>query len=78
MDKDDETLVFDVAYRTEAFINEKGTLAIRQHNDINPVQGDQYDFQDVLIVIPLHHLDSFVSHLIRVRDEHIEALEANN
>lgn len=77
MDKDDDNLVFGVAYKTEAFINDRGNISIRQHNDINPIQGTQYDYQDVLIEIPLHHLDALVSHLIRVQGEYLEALEVN-
>lgn len=77
MNQEDDYLVFDVTYKTVSFINTRGNIVIKQHNDINPVQGDQYDYQDVLIEIPLHHLDGLMSHLIRIRDEHLEALEAN-
>ena len=77
MDQDEDVLVFDVTFKTEAFINEPGRIAIRQHNNINEIAGNQYDFQDVLIEIPLHHLDEFVIHLKRIRDEYVAAINAN-
>lgn len=71
MDEDD--LVFDVAYKTEAFINSFGNITIRQHNNLN--ENDEY--QDVMIEIPLHHLDLLISQLRKIRDDHIENIEAN-